>query len=225
MPLPQEMKSLTNEKIPHGHCKNIANNILVCQTGVGKENTLRAIQQLLSVGVDLFISWGMAAGLSSEVAGGDLLIPDSVVVFDKTYPTNSSFNNQLACQIPESVPFHQGQISYTQDVLVSIESKQELSVNSRCFAADMESGVLAEIAAEKNIPFAVVRAVSDPVHVKIPKAIMAGIGAHGEFSFNNFLKTAIITPGEWWLIIKLARNFKKAQKTLNIAAKILKTKS
>ncbi len=225
VPLPQEMKTLTGEKIQPAHCMQITADITVCQSGVGRENTQRAAQLLISKDVEVLISWGSAAGLSPEVAGGDLLIPRSVKVNDKTYHTHSSFNNELLKQISPGVPVRQGPICESENLLVSVESKKQLFECSQCLAADMESGALAELASKKNIPFSVIRAVSDPANMKLPKAVVAGMGQDGKFKLASFLKMALILPWEWWSIIKLAWNFKKAQKTLNIVAKILKAKT
>jgi adenosylhomocysteine nucleosidase len=225
VPLPQEMKMLTGEKIQPAHCKKITADITVCQSGVGRENTQRAAQLLISKDVEVLISWGSAAGLSPEVAGGDLLIPRSVKVHDKTYHTHGSFNNELLNQISPGIPVHQGSICESARLLTSVENKKQLFESSQCLAADMESGALAELAAEKNIPFSVIRAVSDPVNMKLSKAVLAGIGQDGKFKLASFVKTALISPWEWVSIIKLAWNFKKAQKTLNIVAKILKAEN
>jgi adenosylhomocysteine nucleosidase len=218
------MKPLTGKRIQPAHCEIITTNITVCLSGVGRERTRLATQILISHEVELLISWGSAAGLSPKVAGGDLMIPDSVKVNEKLYSTYSSFNNELLSQIPKGVPVHQGSICETGNLLVSVESKRKLFENSQCLAADMESGALAELAAENNIPFSVIRAVSDPDNMKLPKAVLAGMGTDGQFQVGNFLKTALMHPMEWWSIIKLARNFKKAQKTLNIVAQLLKAK-
>lgn len=225
MPLPQEMKPLTKKKLPPSHCEKITGNITVCQSGVGREKTRLAAQLLISQEVDLLISWGSAAGLSPEVTGGDLMIPKSVKLSDKIYTTHGSFNNELLAQIPSGVRVHQGPICESRKLLVSVESKKKLFEGSQCLAADMESAYLAELADARNIPFSVIRTVTDPANMKLPKAVLAGMGPDGQFQMGNFLKMALILPWEWWPIIKLSRNFKKARKTLNIVAQLLKAKT
>jgi len=224
VPLPQEMKPLTGKRIQPAHCETITTNIIACLSGVGRERTRLAAQLLISQKVELLISWGSAAGLSPKIASGDLLIPESVKVNEKLYSTYSPFNEELLKQIPGGVPVHRGPICGTGILLVSVESKKKLFENSQCLAADMESASLAELATAKNIPFSVIRTVSDPANMKLPKAVLAGLGSDGQFQVGNFLKTALMFPMEWWSIIKLVLNFKKAQKTLNIVAQLLKAK-
>ena len=225
VPLPQEMKPLTEKKIQPAHYEKITADITVCQSGVGRERTRLAAKLLISQKVELLISWGSAAGLSPKVAGGDLIIPRSVKVDDKIYNTHGLFNNELLAQIPGGVRVHQGPICESSNLLSSVESKKQLFESNQCLAADMESGALAELANEKNIPFSVIRTVSDPVNLKLPRAVLAGMGPNGQFQMRNFLKIALVHPWEWWSIIKLAWNFKKARKTLIIVAQLLKAKT
>lgn len=225
VPLPQEMKPLTGKTIPKGHCEKISADITVCQSGVGREKTRLAAQRLISHEVELLISWGSAAGLSPKVAGGDLIIPRTVKVDNKIYDAHGPFNIELLTQIPDGVRVHQGPICESGKLLVSVDSKKKLFESSQCLAADMESASLAEFASEKNIPFSVIRTVSDPANMKLPRAVLAGMGPDGQFQMRNFLKTALIHPWEWWSIINLAWNFKKALKTLKIVAQLLKAKT
>jgi len=222
VPLPQEMRSLTKEKVPLGSCKSLSPNIIVCQTGVGSTKTKKAAQQLLSLGVEFLISWGSAAGLSPNLSGGDLILPHLVKSPAGTFAADNSFYKRLLSEIPKDLPIHHGSIYHTEELLDSIESKTNIFSTTRCLAADMESAALAALASEKNIPFAVVRAISDPANLKLPKALLQTPPIGSRFDTWKFLKKAILFPTEWFLILKLARNFQKARKTLNIGATSLK---
>ena len=166
MALPQEMRSLTKEKIPQGSSKSLTPNIIVCQTGVGSAKTKKAAQQLLSLGVELLISWGSAAGLSPSLSGGDLILPHLVKSPTGTFTAHDPFYKLLLSEIPKDLPFYQGPIYQTEEILDSIDSKTKLFSTTGCLAADMESATLAELASDKHIPFAVVRAISDPANLK-----------------------------------------------------------
>lgn len=222
VPLAQELKPLTNRPINWGTFVNISDKILICRTGVGRANTERAVQQMLSFGVDQLIGWGTAAGLSPAALEGDLLIPDAVIIENKRYPTNQKFNVDFLRVVPKKIRWHKGLIYATDNFLDSIESKQELFAKTRCLGADMESGALAMVATENNTPFSVIRTVSDPVSMGLPKSVLAGFSTSGDFLTNNFIKSLLSRPADWIATIKLAKNFKKAQKTLNIVAQILK---
>ena len=222
VPLSQELSPLTSEKISKGNCINITDSILVIHTGIGPDNTLRSVNQLLALGVDHLISWGTAAGLSPSVAAGDLMMPDAVMVSKEKFATNHEFNNRVLKQISPGLRWHKGLCYATKELLDSVESKQEIFATTRCIGADMESGAVAKAATENNIPFTVIRSVSDPVYMPLPKAVAKGFNQEGDLMIKDLAKLVISSPGDWTATFKLARNFKKARKTLNIVAKVLK---
>ena len=222
VPMAQEMRSLTDEIVPQGSCKSLTSNLIVCQTGVGSTKTKKAAQQLLSLGAELLISWGSAAGLSPNISGGDLILPHLVKSPAGTFTAHDPFYKLLLSKMPKDLSFHQGPLYHTEGLLYSIDSKTALFSTTRCLAADMESAALAVLASHKNVPFAVVRAISDPVNLELPKALLQTPIIGSGFDTWKFLKKAILIPNEWLLILQLARNFKKAQKTLNIGAASLK---
>ena len=189
---------------------------------MGWHNTVHSVKQLLALGVDQLIGWGTAAGLSPAVAAGDLIMPDAVIISEQKYSTHHEFNNKILKQIAQGLRWHKGLLYGAEAVLDTIESKQEIFARTRCIGADMESGALAQAATENNIPFTVVRAVSDPVYQSIPKSVELGLGQDGDFNTKQFIKAMSTRPHDWIPTVKLARNFKKARKTLNIVAKVIK---
>ena len=222
VPLQQELPTLTVEKIVKGNCINISDQILVAHTGMGWHNTFQSAKQLLAFGVDQLIGWGTAAGLSPTVAAGDLIIPDAVIISEEKYSTHHEFNNKILKHIAPGLRWHKGLIYGANEVLDSVESKQEIFAKTRCIGADMESGALAQAAIENKVPFTIIRAVSDPVYQSIPKSVEIGLEEDGGFNTKKFIKAISSRPQDWLPMVKLARNFKKARKTLNIVAEVIK---
>ena len=189
---------------------------------MGWHNTFHSVKQLLALGVDQLIGWGTAAGLSPAVAAGDLIIPDAVIISEYKYSTHHEFNNEILKHIAPGLRWHKGLIYGAEEILDSVESKQEIFAKTRCIGADMESGALAQTATENNVPFTVIRAVSDPVYQSIPKSVELGMTEDGGFNTKKFIRAMSSRPHDWLPTVKLARNFKKARKTLNIVAKVIK---
>lgn len=220
MPLAQELSTLTTLKVAPGSCVSIANNITVCLSGIGKQNTRKAFAELMNHKIDLIISWGSAAGLSSELNAGDLLIPELITVSNEVYTSDRIFCEHLLSMIPKGLSVHRGPITETNKVLRTKEDKQALFQTGKFIAADMESGTLARLAADNSLPFAVIRAVSDPVNVTLPKTL---IDSFNRSSFNptGFVVRSLLRPSEWSQLIKLNKSFKKAKKSLNFVGQIL----
>ena len=222
VPLQQEMSPLTREEIAIGHCINLTPQVVVCRTGIGVEKTRNAVKKLISYEIELLISWGSAAGISREVAAGDLLLPSSLVDGDKIYNTHSPFNDRIKKELSGKVSIKQQPMCYSGGLLDSVESKKQLYRNTQCVAADMESLAMAKVADELGIRFSVIRAVSDTCDMRLPRSVLKNIDTNEGINIWNFIKTALFNPRDWVLIIKLVRSFSKAQKTLNIVAPLVK---
>ena len=220
VPLAQELQTLTKSRLAHGTCECLSDHLVVCVTGIGREKTQKGFEKLLDYRVDLMVSWGSAAGLSHEVAAGDLLLPLSVKVNDRYITTDGTFNQKMSSLIPEIIRVHQGAIMETKQVLASDHSKQQLFETSKCLAADMESGTLATLASHHHIPFSVIRAVSDTATTTLPKTLLSSF-QNGEFKLKTFMVKAMFSPEEWISIANLMADFKKAQKSLIIAGNLL----
>ena len=224
VPLPQELSSLTKIKLQPGNCVGLTENIRVCLSGVGRKPTRLGFEKLLSDPVDLVISWGSAAGLNKAVEAGDLLIPEAINVGNQMIHTNYDFNHQLISNLPHTLRINREPLAECKGILATVEDKSNLYAATGCVAGDMESGALAQMAAQHQVPFAVIRSVVDEADMPLPSALLKGFGK-GRFDLPAFLGRALINPSDWPLIIKLAMNFKKVKKTLNIASDIIKTNS
>jgi adenosylhomocysteine nucleosidase len=224
VPLPQELSALTVKKIPQGSCERISGNVLVCLSGVGKHNTMAAFEKLVEHRVDIVISWGSAAGLTPEVRAGDLLIPQLVNIAGQKYPANRSFCQQLLSKLPSTMRVHVEPIAQTEKVLLTVEDKMKSHQSNDCIAADMESGTLAQLAGAKDLPFAVIRAVSDTANTRLPKVLIHSFRGTS-FDLWDFMLATLTHPGDWGNLIRLAKSFKKARESLRMAGKILLTRS
>ena len=221
VPLPQELASLTKTKISAGTCIELTENVAVCLTGVGPKQTELGFEQLLNYPIDMVISWGSAAGLSPKIAAGDLLIPEAVKVGQRTIITDAQFNEKLISYLPTGTPLHRKPVTESRGILATSTDKKKLYEATGCVAADMESGAVAQLADLNKIPFSVVRSVSDPADMALPKAILDSF-RNGTFRISSFLGSAVRDPVEWPQITKLMGNFNKVKKTLIIASDIIK---
>ena len=156
--------------------------------------------------VDVVVSWGSAAGLSPQAAAGDLLIPESVKVGNSMIDTYDNFNQRLIAKLPAGVTLHRNPIAESPVVLHTIHEKEKMYHATGCIAADMESGTLAQMANLNNIPFAVVRSVSDEANMPLPVAVLNSF-PQGTFHLPAFLRSALVNPIEWPQITKLMLNF------------------
>ena len=64
--------------------------------------------------------------------------------------------------------------------MASFEERRDFHATTGAVAADMESQIVARIAAERSIPFAACRVVLNPAHRILPRAALINIGPAGK---------------------------------------------
>jgi adenosylhomocysteine nucleosidase len=81
-------------------------------------------------------------------------------------------------------------------------------------AVDMESAAVARAALDAKVPFAAIRAVTDPAQMKIPPTVIESIDEFGRFRPLHLLQSLVRHPGDLLLLVRLGRNFHAARRTL-----------
>ena len=214
IPLIQEASVFKIKKKATKQPLRISDNLLLFVSGVGIKNAANAIEQLAPK-VSHLISWGTAAGLSSHLKAGDLLLPD--LILDKNgieYASDSDFKIQLVKLLPNNLSYKSGSLCESENILKDAEEKEALGKKFNAIGCDMESATLAKLANQKGISFNALRVVSDDYTTQIPKSVYLSINEDGDFSMGIFFAQLIRRPKDLIQVIRLGENFRKAKKTM-----------
>lgn len=223
--LPEEISTLTAQKIGKGCCQFIAPDILLAYSGAGPDNAKTAAEQLMAKGAERLISWGCAAALDEKLAPGDLTLVDQLV---------SEQNEQLNIQsswlaesrriLRELLPDPPcTRLAESQAIVTSASDKKNLQQLTNASVLDMETVAIAKVALQNNVSFLAIRAIADPVDMDLPKAVAHSLNAGGEVILPKLLTYLLRHPSELPGLIKLGLHFMAAQKTLKQAAQHLDT--
>lgn len=160
-------------------------NLLLLKSGVGKVNAARCTQILIDkFDPDYIINSGIAGGIAPELCVGDVVVGDELVQHDfdvsglgyaKGYictgvnpdqPTIFNSDEILIEKLEkaaQSVPgnVHRGRIASGDLFVSSPDDKSRIRQEFSVSAAEMEGAAVAQTAAYGNIPFAVLRVISD----------------------------------------------------------------
>lgn len=142
--------------------------ILLAESGMGFHNAARAAEMLLRDGrPDLLVSTGFCGGIAPELKAGDIVVAKGIIIaadggFEEVpVPLSPAGLNFVARQAAEGSRTVGGTFVST----ASITSKGLLAgiLPGSCLnpVVEMESGAVAIVAAEYNIPLLAIRAVSD----------------------------------------------------------------
>ncbi|MCB5952990.1 5'-methylthioadenosine/adenosylhomocysteine nucleosidase [Enterococcus sp. BWT-B8] len=155
--------------------------VIVVRSGIGK--VLSAVTTVLLIhqyGVNMVINTGSAGGIGHGLAVGDIVIADKLAYFDVDVtgfgykkgqlpgmPLYYECSSYLKAEMKKAVekvglPVRNGLI-VTGDSFIDSKEKIESIVSDfpDALACEMEGASIAQAAAQFNIPFLVVRAISD----------------------------------------------------------------
>lgn len=124
-------------------------------TGIGRRNAEQSLQRALATSTPaLVLSCGFAGGLHPELDAG-------TVVFESS--SNSDFFTALRASGAEPARFH------TADRIASTaQMKLDLRRSTGADAVEMESAIIREICAQRNLPAATIRIISDAADEDLP---------------------------------------------------------
>ena len=155
-------------------------DVILCKSGVGKAYAAMSCTILCMQGnIDSIINVGTAGGLTQDEQVLDIVISDKVVQADyDTSPLDGPSGVGLVYNSHEKlsqscieaanamkIRYHVGTIA-SQDLFMSRDEDFEKLMNNfpDSICSEMEAGAIGAVATKFNIPFVIVRCLSDVVH-------------------------------------------------------------
>ena len=123
----------------------------------------------------LIVSVGICGGLREGLNVGDLVVPCEVVTADR----------QLWKCEPIALPAT-GRLLSMNRIVSSVEEKRRLHIELAADIVDMEAASIAAICAERGIPFAAIKAISDTATENLPTELEQ-IAPHGHVRIGKLL--------------------------------------
>lgn len=217
--LPEELVTLTKDKFLQGEYIALNENILVAYAGAGATNAESAVNLLVGKGANALISWGCAAGLSTQLKPGDLIIPKQVrSEQQQTLEANKEWLKHLQSLFANRITLITDLLVESSCIVGSSIEKQRIHQETGALALDMESVAVFKAAYRLNIPCVAIRAIADPVNMNLPQAVVHALNTDGRVEMNKLLWYLLRHPSEIAGLIKLGLHFNAATKTLRIIA-------
>jgi hopanoid-associated phosphorylase len=147
------------------------------------------------------ISFGVAGGLASNLRAGDWVVASAVLEGQTVRETDAAWSSRLLEMI--------GDASYAP--IVGVEEpvgepakKRELHRTTGAAAVDMESHVVARLAAQHGLAFAAVRVVVDPADRALPPAALLGMRPDGRADIKAVLRDLMSRPSQLSPLARIA---------------------
>jgi len=169
------------------------------------------IIEAIEDGAEALISFGIAAGLAWNMNAGTCAIGRNVVHDGTSYAADPVWGDRIKSMIgvAELVT-----IAGVDQPLRSQVEKKALHAETGAAAGDMESHVVARLAAKHELPFAVLRAIADPANREIPQAALDGMGSNGRINIGGVLMSLAKEPSSLRSLVRLAADTRLAMGTL-----------
>jgi hopanoid-associated phosphorylase len=178
----------------------------------GRENSTLAakLETAIDRGARAILSFGICGALSPDLAVGAVVIGREIVAADAHWRADEKWSDAVgqACGAKSSV------IAASDFILLTESAKAGLHRQTGAVAADMESHIVARVASERGLPFAVLRAVSDDAHHALPPAAAFGLNKEGKIDYSAVMLSLLDEPSQWRALVQTARDTNTAMKAL-----------
>jgi adenosylhomocysteine nucleosidase len=191
---------------------------LLAVSGVGYRAAASTAALLLDAGVDGLISLGLAGGLDPALRAGCLLLPDAVSSADgPDVIADALWRARVIRTLPPSQTAANGRLWTSLTPVLTVEAKRRLYADSGALAVDMEGMAVGRIASGARMPFLAVKVLVDTALDALPRAAMA-VDHTGRVRAGQLAGTLLRHPGEIIALMRLARRYYPAQRTLRRTA-------
>ena len=167
----------------------------------------QALATALGAGGAGVLSFGIAGGLSSGLAPGDIVLADSVVSEDGRFVCDPPWLQRLAVRLPTA---RQAPLFGAAAPVATSADKLRLAERTGAVAVDMESQIAARWAARYGVPLAVLRIVADSVERTLPPAALVGMRPDGSTDIGAVLRSLAAAPGQLPALVRTALDAKRA---------------
>ncbi len=101
---------------------------------------------------------------------------------------------------------HRGTVVGADSIIASVTEKTALFAATGAIAVDMESHIAARVAARHNLPFAIVRTISDSADHALPPAALVGMKPDGGVALGSILASLARNPAQLPALIRTGRD-------------------
>jgi adenosylhomocysteine nucleosidase len=186
---------------------------------MGSEAASAGAQALAEAGATALVSWGMAGGLDPSLAAGTLVLATEILAPNgAAIETSRPWRERLSAAVSPHRPAVLGRLVTSTRAIGSVADKAALFRQTGAAAVDMESFAVAEVARSRNLPFLAVRVIVDSASDTLPKTVTAAADGAGHLHLWRLLGALTLAPGDLVSLIRLARCYRVAGRSLAAVA-------
>jgi hopanoid-associated phosphorylase len=183
--------------------------LVICRGG--NRDTADLVEIALGAGCRSIISFGVAGGLAPDLVPGDCVVASAIVDHPMLRPTDPIWSRKLIEMIPDA---RHGPIVGVNAVVSNPADKRRLRALTGAVAVDMESHLVARLAASHGLAFTAVRVVIDPADRAVPPAALLAMAPAGDTDSSSMVWDILARPSQLSLLLRLAADAYAARTAL-----------
>ncbi len=196
-------------------------DILIVTGGIGPHRARQTVKAFMDMPLAAVLSVGCAGALIPGLTAGQLVLTPALRMYTEepegqldTFGVDSRlFDAARDAAQRADVETIEGGIVTSPRVLFTQQEKEKWGRETDCIAVEMESGVHAAFAAERSLPFFVLRVILDSVDMVIPP--MKGVTtAEGKIRLSKAMAHIATHPQHLPSFVRLQQCRKRAAETL-----------
>jgi hopanoid-associated phosphorylase len=157
------------------------------------------------------LSFGIAGGLHPDLMPGTCIVASAIVDGHQTFSTDKDWSQRLRQVLPRSKP---GVLAGSAGPVATSSGKSALHRSTGAVAVDMESHVVARVAADRRLPMAALRVVCDPAARALPDMALQSVRPDGTADVFGLLRCLARRPHHVPALIRVALDARAARATL-----------
>lgn len=172
-------------------------------SGMGQDAARKAALALADAGAQALATFGVAGALDASLRSGMLLCPHSVLDEQgRIYLADLVWRDRLQRRLVDAAlpAVFDAALLSLPGPLSTASAKMAAQQRYAAAAVDMESAAVAAVAASRDLPFIVLRAIIDERDDELPESLQAVIDPWGRPRVPLLLATLIRRP---WLLARL----------------------
>jgi len=164
------------------------------------------------------VSFGVAGGLHPDLQPGDCIVASAVLSGGNRFSTDLHWSQNLVATVPNAVL---GVLAGVAAPVATPDGKRVLHQRTGAIAVDMESHIVASVAAKHGIPMAAIRVITDPAVRALPRAAISAMRPDGTTDVPAMLRRLLKNPRELPAILRTALDVRAARATLRRGRQLL----
>lgn len=178
--------------------------------------TVAELDAALPKTIDAILSFGVCGGLAPQAQIGQAFIYDAARTPNGNFIADIGWRKRLfaATKYYERTIWSSGEFNTAN----TVEERAQLFQQSGCWIIDDETYAVAQVAKQRNIPWAGLRTVSDGAEDTLPPAIVNALNPNGSTNLLAVIESLETDPAQLPDLIKTALEAKRSFDELDTAA-------